>query len=159
MLISAFSQIAGDFPDWKLRIWGDGSQRKALLAQIEELGLSHQIELPGVTDRVAEELAHSSVFVMSSRWEGFSLALVEAMAAGNAIVSFDLPCTKDILNNDSAIIVPRNDIAALADALRRMLSDEALREKCGAGAYMASQKYSIENVGQMWFALFDRLCS
>lgn len=159
MLVSAFSQIAGDFPDWKLRIWGDGSQRKVLLSKIEELGLSRQIELPGVTDRVAEELAQSSVYVMSSRWEGFSLALVEAMAAGNAIVAFDLPCTKDILNSDSAIIVPRDDVDALADALRRMMSDAALREKCGAGAYAASEKYSIESIGQMWFALFDQLCN
>ena len=157
MLIAAYSQIAKDFPDWKLRIWGDGSQRETLLAKIEELGLSDQIEMPGVTDQVAEELSKSSVFVMSSRWEGFPLALIEAMSSENAIVAFDLPCTKDILSPATGLVVPKNDVDALAGAMRKMLSDELLRVQCGAGARDAARKFNIDNVGHMWLDLFEQL--
>ena len=157
MLIEAFAKIAKDFPDWKLRIWGDGEDRKLLLSRIEKLGLSPQIELPGVTDRVAEELAQSSIYVVSSRWEGLSLAMIEAMSAGNAIVSFDLPCAKDSLTPECGLVIPSGNVDAMADALRKMMTDAAFREKCGAGAYAASRKYNIDNIGQMWFNLFDRL--
>lgn len=157
MLIAAFAKLARDFPDWKLRILGEGSQRVSLLKQIEELGLSDQIEMPGVTDQVAEELSCSSIFVLSSRWEGLPLALIEAMSCANAIVAFDLPCVKDILSTDSAIIVPSGDVGKLADALHRMMVDETLRKACGATALAESEKFSIENIGKMWINLFEQI--
>lgn len=158
MLISAFSQIAKDFPDWKLQIWGDGSQRESLLTEVCKLGLSNQIELPGVTNQVAEVLSQSSIFVMSSRWEGSPLALIEAMASGNAIVAFDLPFTKDLLSTDFALIVPNGDVYALAQALRIAMTNKKLREEFGEGARTASEKFSIENIGKMWLKLFSNLC-
>ena len=157
MLIDAFSRIASDVPDWKLRILGDGTQRAHLLAEIETLGLSHQIKMPGVSHSVAQELAESSIYALSSRYEGLPLTMLEAMSARNAIVAFAIPSAKDVLTSESAIVVPTENVEMFASALRQMISDDKRRERSSTAAYEAAQEYSIENIGGKWLSLFDNL--
>lgn len=157
LLIQAFAKVAEKMPDWKLRILGDGSQRANLLNQVNELGLSHQIEMPGMSNAIAEEFARSSIYVLSSRHEGFGLTLVEAMHAGNAIVAFDLPCVRDILTSESAIIVPPENAEALAAALYEMVCNTDFRVSSSLAAHAKAQEYTIENIGDKWLRLFDSL--
>lgn len=157
LLIKAFARIATEFPEWKLRILGDGSQREELIAAIHDLGLTHQIEMPGMSHAVAQELAQSSIYALSSRHEGFGLTLVEAMNAKNAIVAFEIPCTWDVLTTASAIVVPPENIKAFASALHKMISDEKLRESAGIAAYEEAQKYSVACIVEKWINLFDSL--
>jgi glycosyltransferase involved in cell wall biosynthesis len=124
LLIQAFSLIAKDAPNWKLRILGDGSQRKNLMDKIIELKLSDQIQMPGMCNTVEKELARSSIYVLSSRSEGFGLTLLEAMNAKNAVVAFKLPFAEEILTSESATLVTPGNVDKLAEAIREMIFDE-----------------------------------
>lgn len=157
LLIDAFSMVANKHPDWKLRILGEGSQRKKYLVKIERLGLSGQIELQGATPKVADAYASSSVYAFSSRGEGFGLSLVEAMGGGNAIVAFDLPCVGEILGPKSGIVVPCEDTKAFSEALDKMMSDKTFREECGKAALTDAEKFSKNAIGNMWTSLFNEL--
>ena len=94
----------------------------------------------------------ASVFVLSSRFEGFPIVLLEALAAGLAVVSFDCPTgPADILTDGaSGLLVPPEDVPALAAALDRVMTDEALRRRLAAAAPAAVRPYSVERVGRRW---------
>src|SRR5690606_720364 len=89
LLLEAWRDVVDWAPDWKLRILGEGSERPALEAQREMLGLADAVELPGFTDQMLVEMAKGSFFVLSSRSEGLPMAMLEAMSVGLPVVSFD----------------------------------------------------------------------
>jgi glycosyltransferase involved in cell wall biosynthesis len=97
-------------------------------------------------------MREASVFVLSSRYEGFPIVLLEAMAAGLAVVSFDCPTgPRDIVaDGANGILVPAEDVAAMAAALDRVMEDEALRRRLAAAAPAAVEPYSVRAVGRRW---------
>ena len=134
-LITAWQQVAEAHPDWTLRIIGAGPQQEALAAQITEAGLDGKVELPGSTADVGAELEKASMYVLSSRHEGFPMTILEAMAKGLAIVSFNSPHgPKEMLTNevDGLLVKPRTN-ANLAAAILRVIEDEPLRRQLAAG--------------------------
>ncbi|MEZ7123947.1 glycosyltransferase family 4 protein [Nonomuraea sp. AD125B] len=158
-LITAWETVAAAHPDWKLRIFGAGPQEDNLRAQIAEAGLQDKVELPGPTTDVGAELEKASVYVMSSRHEGFPMTVLEAMAKGLAIVSFNSPHgPKEMIKNevDGLLIKPRTN-ANLAAGIIRVIEDEQLRRDLGAGALEKAETYSVEAVGRKWDALLAEL--
>ena len=123
LLIYSFSKIAKDFCDYNLIIYGEGPLRQDLEHYIMELGLSDRVFLPGNTSNVAEILSHSSLFVLSSDYEGMPNALMEAMAVGVPCVSTDCPCggPKELLNNIPQLLAPCSDSDVLSDRMRSVL--------------------------------------
>ena len=89
LLLQAFSSIAPSFPDWNLVIWGEGRERAALEQLRNRLGLQNRVELPGVTEQPGMWIETADVFVLSSHYEGWPNALIEAMASGLPVVSYD----------------------------------------------------------------------
>jgi len=160
LLIDTFASIASEFPQWDLWIWGDGHERAQLEAQIAQCSMTGRIVLAGVTRSVWAEIARSDAFVMSSRFEGFGLALAESMALGVPAVAFDCPSGPRQLTNDGrdALLVPPGDAQAMADALRRLLADEHLRAELGRkGAISIRERYSVRGVMRIWDDLFARV--
>jgi len=152
LLLEAFAAVVGQHPDWTLDIYGKGPSLEALEQQVIALGLGGRARLNGPTDRLGEHMRDASVFVLSSRYEGFPIVLLEALAAGLAVVSFDCPTgPSDILTDGTnGLLVPAEDVPALAAALDRVMADESFRRRLAADAPAAVIPYSREQVGRRW---------
>ena len=159
MLIDAYAQVAREHPDWRLRICGAGPWRKRLEAQIDAHALADVIELPGPSDDLGGEMEAASIFVLSSRFEGFPLVLLEAMSKRLAVVAFDCPTgPSDIVDDhENGILVPPKDVDGLARGIREMIEHEELRRRCGAAAVDTARQYAIDAIGPRWDALFREL--
>ncbi|MEU7003373.1 glycosyltransferase family 4 protein [Nonomuraea sp. NPDC046570] len=158
-LITAWEQVAAAHPDWTLRIFGAGPQEDNLRTQIEEAGLTGKVELPGATSDVAAELEKASIFVLSSRHEGFPMTILEAMGKGLAIVSFNSPHgPKEMITNevDGLLVKPRTN-ANLAASIIRVIEDEQLRHSLAAGALETATTYDVDTIGAKWDDLLAEL--
>lgn len=155
LLLEAFARIAAAFPEWRLVIWGEGSERAALEAQRDRLGLGERVQLPGISSTPGAWLATAGVFVLSSRFEGWGNVLLEAMAAGRPVVAFDCPWgpREMITDGRDGLLVPCGDVAALAEALARLLGDPALRLRLAAAARVSTRRFSIDRIAPRWDAL------
>jgi glycosyltransferase involved in cell wall biosynthesis len=159
LLITAFAPIARRHPGWTLQIHGGGPERAALQAQIEAEGLTGRILLPGPTRRLGEALARASVFVLSSRFEGFGLVILEAMSHGLPVVSFDCPRGPGeiITGGRDGTLVPPEDVPGLTAALDALIADPARRRAYGAAALDTARAYDREAIGAQWQALLSAL--
>jgi glycosyltransferase involved in cell wall biosynthesis len=152
LLLQAFAKIADQHPEWKLVIWGEGEERGRLQALCTTLGLKQRVEMPGVTSAPGRWIETADVFVLSSRYEGWGIVLLEAMAAGIPVVSFECkwgPGEMVTDRHDGILVEPEN-IDALADALDVVLRDCALRERLAKNAASSAKSYSQERVLRAW---------
>ena len=158
LLIDAWAGVASVHDDWLLRICGKGPLRRELNQQIARLGLETSVELPGARD-MGVEMTEASIFALSSRFEGFPLVLLEAMSKGLAVVAFDCPTgpRELVRDGENGVLVPDGDVEGLAEGIRRLIDEEALRRRCAAGAIETVKEYTMEVVGPRWPALFEEL--
>ena len=158
LLIDLWAQLAPEYPDWRLVIAGDGKLRPELTAQVEHLGLK-SIELMRPTHQVQELYRASSIYTMTSRYEGLPMVLIEAQQMGLPIVSFACPCgPRDVITDGvDGYLLEVGDHAGFIQALRRLIDSEAERQRMGAAARIASERYDLEHIMKSWLALFDEL--
>ncbi len=159
LLIPAFAEVARQRADWRLRIYGSGPERARLQAQIDGLGLGDHVALMGRSRRLDRDMAKGSIFVLSSRFEGFGMVLVEAMAAGLAVVSFDCPHgPRDIVTSGrDGVLVPPEDTTALARALLDLIDDPGRRRRLAEAGLETARGYGVASVGPRVEALLARL--
>lgn len=158
-LIRSFSRLSERYPDWTLDIYGEGSERGALLTEIAEAGLTNSIHLNGIAHNIEEELLSASVLALPSRFEGLPTIVLEALCCGLPVVAYACPCgPKDILQDRQiGYLVPTDDEEAFADRLGCLMKDSALRKRMGAAALERAKDYSIERIVSMWMTLFNGL--
>ncbi len=159
LLLDAFALVSKEHPDWQLRIFGSGPKRADLAARIERFGLTGRARLKGPTETLDAEFAAASIFVLSSRYEGLPMVLIEAMTAGLAVVAFDCPTgpAEVIEDGVSGILAPPQDVTALAAGIRALIEDPARRQAMGAAARQRSRDYSIDAIRGRWEDLFREL--
>ncbi len=159
LLIAAFARAAREQPGWQLRIFGSGPERGALQRQILDEGLYGDALLMGPTRLLGEELAEGSIFVLSSRFEGFGMVIVEAMSKGLPVVSFDCPRGPAEIVGDGVdgVLVPPEDVDALARTLVGLMRDPERRRRYADAALAAAAAYEADVVGRRWDALLDEL--
>lgn len=158
-LIEAWRIIAPRFPDWQLDIVGEGEEREALQRQINAYGLERQIALVSPTKEVEKLYLEASLLVLSSRYEGLPMVLLEAQAFGLPIVAFRCKCgpADVVTDGEDGFLVADGDTLELAQRMMALMADEALRQQMGRKAKVASHRYDEENVMKQWTDLFDSL--
>ena len=160
-LVRAWALVAPRCPDWKLDIYGDGEQYQAIQDEIDKNGLAGIVSLKGPSSRIETELVSSSLFILTSRYESFSMACIEALGCGLPVVSYDCPFGPGAIVEDgrNGYLVPLGNEAALADRICRLIQDDALRKRMGANAFDSARQYSIPSIIDQWMTLFKGLLS
>ncbi|MDA0633550.1 glycosyltransferase family 4 protein [Nonomuraea sp. MCN248] len=160
-LIQAFASIAGEHPDWEVRVFGTGPSEDKLRERIEEAGLTGRFRLMGRTEKIHEEMAAASIYALSSRIEGLPMAMIEAMGHALPVVAFDCPTgPADVLTNGvDGVLVPPRDPAALGAELSRLMGDLDTRRRLGTAAAETARSYSPEVVMPLWERLFTALAN
>ena len=158
VLLHAWAAVAKQAPGWKLMIVGEGDERPALEALCSQLALDNSVELPGIYLDATKAYEQASIFCLSSRYEGFGLVLIEAMAFGLPIVSTDCETGPRELLGDgqTAVVVPADTAAALSAGLLHMINSPDAAARLGAAGRGKANAYSLERITRQWEMLLQR---
>lgn len=160
LLVEAFSLLAEEYPDWSVDIWGwNGNYYgKALQQYIDRNNLSSRIQLKGVTKNIADVYSGSDIFAYPSKSEGFPNGVLEAMAAGVPVIGLQ-KChgTNYLLQNGKNGLLVEDTVEAFSQALRKLMSEAALREQMGGKGRSMAKKYAPEQIWNQWEVLIDQV--
>lgn len=158
MMFRAFAKVHHDFPDWQLVVYGNGPQKEEIRGVIERLGMEGHIILAGKSDHVVEEMNKSSLFVMSSDYEGMSNALLEAVCVGLPVLSTDVSGAKDLITEGvNGYIVPVGNERALTLALSSMLSSPEKMDEMGRQSKALAPRFREEQIVGQWEELIKKV--
>lgn len=160
-MLKAWEIVAQRHPDWRMKIYGDGSQRSRLSKIIRKRFPDGNVCLMGRCPDMEEAYLGSSALIMSSSYEGFPMVLLEAFHFGVPAVCYDCPKgpSEIIRNGESGYLVKLGDTATLADRICRIIEDSSLRKSMGTAAKADSEKYQKDAIMSEWQKLFDYLCN
>ncbi len=159
LLIEAFGRVAADHPDWSLCIIGEGAERAALTVRLAALGLSKRVCLPGTLLMSVTRYRLAGLFVSASRRESFGLAIAEAMACGCTVLATNCPSGPgELIDSDhDGLLVPNEDIAALATAMSRLMGDADLRTTLARQASISAKRHAPSRIAEIWRDIVERL--
>lgn len=158
LLIEAWGIISKKHPEWMLKIYGDGD-RIEYIDQIKKLKIESSCFLEDAVPDIIDKYTESSIFVLSSRYEGFGMVITEAMSCGVPAVSFACPCgPKDIIKDGiDGLLVENGNIQELADKICYLIEHEDIRKEMGKQARINVERFKIENIAMQWKELFESL--
>ena len=159
-LIKAWRIIADRYPEWTLDIWGgNGPLYESLKKLIVNLKLENQVFLKGETPDISAKMAEASLIISTSVFEGMPLVLLEALAAGLPIVTFNYKYGADeiVTEGENGFIVEQDDLETLAERIGRLITDEKLRMEMGEKAFVSSKRFLPEIIAGRWMAIFRSL--
>ena len=159
LLIQSWQLIAARHPDWQLVVYGHGGDLQKLQQQLEKAGLTSSMTFAGATDNIYKEYQNSAFYVMSSRYEGWGLVLVEAMSCGLPCVSFDCPYgPSDIIRDgEDGFLVENGNIQQLAEKMELLINNKELRERLGVRARLNAARFTSDNIMPQWTKLFETI--
>lgn len=159
-LVDVWKIVHESYPDWVLSIFGNGEkgERLQLENRIREYGLDKTISLNRAVSNIGDEYLKSSIYAMTSRYEGLPMVLLEVMSYGLPIVSFACPCgPKDVVDEAYGNLVPVGDVDGFARKIMEWMDDVEKRKLAGVEAREAAKKYMQQEIMQIWCDLFQHL--
>lgn len=161
LLIEAFSKIAKDYPSWNVELWGDIDNKnyvKYMKALIKKNGLENRVSFKGVTNDVQSVLQTGDIFVLPSAYEGFPLALTEAMSMGLPVIAYK-SCSgaNELIVNDVNGLLCDEGADALANGLKTVMNNSEKRCLLGDEARKTMSQYNAENIWKQWEHLIKRV--
>ena len=158
MLLEAWAEVEKRHPDWELNIYGSGRAEQQLKNQLADLGL-RSVKLIPFTPNISEEYSKSSILVLSSRFEGFSLVLIEALRHALPAVAFNCPFGPNEVIEDgkNGYLVTVGDIKALTDKLCVLIENPLIRKQFSAAAIERAKLYDVDTIMSRWKKLFEEL--
>ena len=159
LLLQAFQQIASKHQNWQLLILGQGELREHLEQMRDDLGLSGRVVFTGALRNPFAVLKKAKLFVMASRNEGFPLAHGEALACGLPVIATDCPSgPSEMIRHDvDGLLVPNQDLGALAAAMESLMSDEQKRKQLAAKATEVIERFGQDKIVAQWETLMQKL--
>lgn len=159
LLLKAFRLVHEKHPSWSLRICGDGPLMEQLKKESAELGISDRVEFMGFCDNINELMVRSSIFALSSDFEGLSNSMLEALATGLPTVCTD--CSPGgaalyIQNGVNGFLTPVGNHVAFAEALCRLIEDRSLRAAVSSEAVKIRERLSTEQIVSEWDAVISK---
>jgi glycosyltransferase involved in cell wall biosynthesis len=151
-LLRAWAVLAPDFPDWRLRLYGEGPLRSELARVIAELGIGGSATLEGITHDGEAALRRGKIYALTSQYEGLPLTIAEAAQAGVPSVAFDCaPGIRELIEDGTdGVVVPPNHLLGLVDGLRQLMGDDDLRERMGRRAQERSARFALDPILDRW---------
>ena len=155
ILIDCWKEIAKQYPDWKLDIYGEGAYREELQRQINSLQLGDKVKLCGRNNNIIDVYSQYSLHIMTSRYEGQGIVLLEAQACGLSSVVFDYQYgASDIVSNGhNGLIIEQGNRKLFIEAAMKMMTSKELRKQYGINALEIGKRYSKENIFKKWIKL------
>jgi glycosyltransferase involved in cell wall biosynthesis len=155
-LVDAFGLLASALPTAHLVFAGAGEEETRLKARVSALGIRERVTFLGFQEDVPRVLAAADVFCMPSHWEGFGLALAEALASGTACVSTDVDSLPEVLG-DAGLLVPAKSPARLSEALAHVLGDRDARAELGRRGPAQAAQFDVKRMVRAYEALYEEL--
>lgn len=158
-LIEAWSLVESNYPEWSLHIYGEGEDRRTL----EQMIVNHElrnVSLKGITNNVQNVYDNAAFYVMSSRFEGFGMVLIEAQSRGLPIVSFDCPSgpAEIISGGINGYLVESGNVEMLAEKIGCLIDNEYIRQVFSANALVSATRFEPEQIINQWITLIDDEC-
>ncbi|MBD2111215.1 MULTISPECIES: glycosyltransferase family 4 protein [Cyanophyceae] len=155
ILLRAIAQV----DDTHVVVWGDGAERQALEHLAQDLGIGDRVSLPGWVNNPRAHLPNVDIFVLPSRSEGFPLAIVEAMLAARPVIATRVGSVAEaVIEQETGLLIEKNDVMGLVNALRRLKNDAALREQMGQrGRAVAVAQFTAQAMAQRYEQIWRQL--
>lgn len=157
-LVYIWNLIEKDFPEWHLNIYGEGPMRKEIEKLTKEFKLQN-LHLKGAKNNLKEEYLKSSIHVVTSKFEGQPLTILEAMSYGIPTISYNIEVGPKelIIDNKTGFLVEKNNYKEMSDKIKLLIKDPVLRKTLSENAFINSKNYDIEVIITHWQELFNKL--
>lgn len=158
ILLESWSKIQCDLPEWKLRIVGDGEEKEKLKSIIKENKVKG-VELIPFTKDIIKEYSKADIFVLSSRFEGFGMVILEAQASGLPVISFNCPYgPSELINdNENGKLIENGNIDDLGKEILELALNKDKIERLSMNALYNAKKFNISIIINMWEELFNEI--
>lgn len=158
-LIDLWTEVHIKYPEWLLDIYGEGNDKQKLEKLITTLDLNKSVKIHQPCQDIKDKYLNSSIFVMTSRYEGLPMTLLEATGLGLPVVCYDFKCgPKDVIRNGkNGFLIKENDKDSFVKALNKLMEDESLRKFMGNNAKSFSNRYSHKTIMKEWINLFNEI--
>ena len=158
LLLESWKQVYAKFPDWQLVMYGAGDTTQ-YERQARQLGIDKVCQFNGAVKNIQEKYAESSIYVLSSRFEGFGMVIIEAMSHHVPVVSFDCPYGPKAIITDGkdGFLVEDGNTQQLAECICYLIEHPEVRKAMGDQAVETARQYSIDDIGKRWIRLFDNV--